>query len=107
MSSATDTRTHLSSADGVAPLPSGDLTILFTDVEGSTNAWERHPEAMPRAMRLHKSLIARAVGEHSGVVIKDTGMGCLRSSRTLLMLWRRPLMHNAGSKPRDGRGLGR
>jgi predicted ATPase/class 3 adenylate cyclase/tetratricopeptide (TPR) repeat protein len=75
MSSATDIGTSRASRDGAEPLPSGEVTILFTDVEGSTAAWERHPEAMPRAMRLHKGIISEAVSEHAGAVIKDTGDG--------------------------------
>ena len=30
------------------PLPSGTVTFLFTDIEGSTQLWEQHPQAMPR-----------------------------------------------------------
>jgi len=27
-------------------LPSGTVTFLFTDIEGSTKLWEKHPEQM-------------------------------------------------------------
>jgi hypothetical protein len=30
----------------MAGLPSGTVTFLFTDLEGSTRLWEEHPEAM-------------------------------------------------------------
>ena len=75
MSSTHEIGAALTSIDGAKPLPSGEITILFTDVEGSTTAWERHPEAMPRAMRQHKTLIGHAVGSHGGAVVKDTGDG--------------------------------
>ena len=31
-------------------LPTGKITFLFTDVEGSTKLWERNPEAMSKAL---------------------------------------------------------
>jgi class 3 adenylate cyclase len=75
MSSAPEIGAVLAAADRARPLPSGEVTILFTDVEGSTTAWEMHPDAMPRAMRRHKALIGRAVRSHGGTVVKDTGDG--------------------------------
>jgi len=34
----------------MADLPSGTITFLFTDIEGSTSLWERDPEAMQSAL---------------------------------------------------------
>ena len=31
-------------------LPSGTVTFLFTDIEGSTRLWEQDPEAMQAAL---------------------------------------------------------
>ena len=31
-------------------LPSGTVTFLFTDIEGSTRLWETHPAAMQAAL---------------------------------------------------------
>src|SRR6266511_2659893 len=31
------------------PLPAGTVTFLFTDIEGSTQLWQRHPQAMGAA----------------------------------------------------------
>src|SRR5262245_59743225 len=33
-----------------AKLPTGTLTFLFTDIEGSTRLWEQHPQAMQLAL---------------------------------------------------------
>ena len=42
-----------------APLLSGTVTFLFRDIEGSTERWERQPEAMRAALAA-----LRALGEH-------------------------------------------
>jgi len=38
-------------------LPSGTVTFAFTDIEGSTQRWERDREAMENAVRRHDSLM--------------------------------------------------
>jgi class 3 adenylate cyclase len=43
----------------MAELPSGTVTFLFTDLEGSTRLWEEHPEAMRAALAEHDALIRR------------------------------------------------
>ena len=37
--------------------PTGTVTFLFGDVEGSVKLWERHPEQMRRALARHDELI--------------------------------------------------
>jgi predicted ATPase/class 3 adenylate cyclase len=64
-------------ADGVAELPSGTVTFLFTDVEGSTRLWEAHGEAMRAALARHDALLAAAVSEHRGHVVKTLGDGVI------------------------------
>ena len=39
-------------------LPSGTVTFLFTDLEGSTRLWEEHPEAMRAALARHDAILA-------------------------------------------------
>jgi predicted ATPase len=57
------------------PLPTGTITILFTDIEGSTALWERHGDAMRPALARHDALLRAAVLDHGGYVIKTTGDG--------------------------------
>jgi len=57
------------------PLPDGIVTFLFTDVEGSTRAWEESPELMAQALEQHDLAINGAVGEHNGVPVKARGEG--------------------------------
>jgi class 3 adenylate cyclase len=46
--------------------PTGTLTFLFTDIEGSTRHWERHPQAMQRALSRHDEILRRAAKHPSG-----------------------------------------
>jgi class 3 adenylate cyclase len=42
-------------------LPTGTVTFLFTDIEGSTQLWERYPEAMQAALARHDVILRSAV----------------------------------------------
>src|SRR5918912_1550686 len=59
----------------MAALPTGTVTFLFTDVEGSTKLWERSPEQMRRALARHDQLIESLVEQHQGVVVRPRGEG--------------------------------
>jgi predicted ATPase/class 3 adenylate cyclase len=59
----------------VTELPSGTVTFLFTDVEGSTRLWEEHPDAMRAALARHDELVAAAIAASGGHVVKTTGDG--------------------------------
>ena len=56
-------------------LPSGTVTFLFTDLEGSTRLWEEHPEAMKTALARHDAILRGAIEGHGGYVVKTTGDG--------------------------------
>ena len=56
-------------------LPSGTVTFLFTDLEGSTRLWEEQPEAMTAALARHDAIVRAAIGSHHGRVVKTTGDG--------------------------------
>src|SRR4051812_5718691 len=59
---------------GVGP-PSGTVTFLFTDIEGSTRRWEADPDAMRAALALHDELLRSVIGAHDGWLFKHTGDG--------------------------------
>jgi class 3 adenylate cyclase len=55
--------------------PSGTVTFLFTDVEGSTRRWESDPETMRAALVLHDEVLLSAIAAHGGLLFKHTGDG--------------------------------
>jgi predicted ATPase/class 3 adenylate cyclase len=57
----------------MAGLPTGTVTFLFTDIEGSTRLWEKHPEAMKVALARHDQLLRGAIEAHRGNVFKTIG----------------------------------
>ena len=62
------------SADAGDP-PSGIVTFLFTDVEGSTRRWEADPEGMRAAIAAHDQVVRQAIEKHGGWLFKHTGDG--------------------------------
>jgi predicted ATPase/class 3 adenylate cyclase len=54
-------------------LPSGTVTFLFTDIEGSTALWERDRQAMAAAAKRHIALLRTAIEAHEGVLFKVVG----------------------------------
>src|SRR5207302_3906955 len=56
-----------------AALPSGEVTFLFSDIEGSTQRWEAHPEAMKAAVSRHEQLMTAAIARHGGYIFKLMG----------------------------------
>ena len=57
--------------------PSGTVTFLFTEIEGSTQLWEQHPAAMRAAIPQHDAILKDAVEKHAGYVVKTTGVGLM------------------------------
>jgi class 3 adenylate cyclase len=57
----------------MAELPTGTVTFLFTDIEGSTRLWEQHPAAMRDALARHDELLRQAIEAHGGHVFKTIG----------------------------------
>jgi predicted ATPase/class 3 adenylate cyclase len=54
-------------------LPTGNVTFLFTDIEGSTRLWERAAGAMRRALVRHDDILRRVTARNNGVVFKTVG----------------------------------
>ena len=59
----------------VAQAPSGTVTFLFTDIEGSTRLWEERPEEMRELVAQHDQRFRAAIEANDGYVVKGTGDG--------------------------------
>jgi len=57
----------------MSALPTGTVTFLFTDIEGSTQRWEEHPDAMRAALERHDAVMRAAVETNEGHVFKTVG----------------------------------
>ena len=51
----------------------GTVTLLFTDVEGSTRLWESEPEMMAQALRRHEEILRESIRTAHGYVFKTVG----------------------------------
>jgi hypothetical protein len=55
--------------------PTGTVTFLFTDIEGSTARWEADPEGMRAALAAHDNVLREAIEARGGLMFKHTGDG--------------------------------
>ncbi len=55
------------------PPPTGTVTFLFTDIEGSTRLWERDASAMRQALARHDEILRFAIEGRGGHVFKAVG----------------------------------
>jgi class 3 adenylate cyclase len=58
--------TLVKNGGAVSEPPTGTVTFLFTDLEGSTRLWEQRPAAMKAALARHDEILRHAVEAHMG-----------------------------------------
>lgn len=58
-----------------AAAPSGVVTFLFTDMEGSTRRWEADADEMRVALTAHDRVMRQVISPHGGFLFKHTGDG--------------------------------
>ena len=61
--------------------PSGTVTFLFTDLEGSTRLWEEHPDAMQDALARHDEILRDAIEAPRRIRGEDDRRRCPRRVR--------------------------
>ena len=66
--------------------PTGTLTFLLTDIEGSTELWERYPEAMRTALAHHDEIVEGCVDAHGGTVVRP---GARETAASRFFRWRK------------------
>src|SRR5215217_327452 len=57
----------------MATPPTGTVTFLFTDIEGSTRRWDAQPDAMQGALARHDAIVRDAIERYGGHVFKTMG----------------------------------
>ena len=72
---ATMSATEWTEVDMAELLPTGTVTLLLADVEGSTQLWESKPDAMTAAIALLNHTADELVAEHGGVRPVEQGEG--------------------------------
>src|SRR5207244_4040499 len=54
-------------------LPTGTVTFLFTDIEGSTKRWEQYPRQMQAALARHDHILRTTIEAQGGHIFKTMG----------------------------------
>src|ERR1051325_4753223 len=54
-------------------LPSGTVTFLFTDIEGSTKLAQEHVEALPALLARHREILTQAIEANHGFIFQVVG----------------------------------
>eukprot|EP00667_Euglena_gracilis_P002975 EG_transcript_2980 len=58
------------------------LTLVFTDIEGSTDLWNSHPRAMGTALTQHNAIIRRLIKTHRAYEVKTVGDSFMIACKT-------------------------
>ncbi|HEY6074563.1 MAG TPA: adenylate/guanylate cyclase domain-containing protein [Anaerolineales bacterium] len=53
--------------------PTGTVTFLFTDIEGSTKLAQEHPNEMPELLARHNTILHQSIEQHHGFVFRIVG----------------------------------
>ncbi|KAM0563943.1 hypothetical protein ACHAPJ_000151 [Fusarium lateritium] len=71
------------------PAPTGNVSIVFTDIKNSTNLWEMYPSAMRSAIKLHNEVMRRQLRRIGGYEVKTEGDAFMVSfpTATSALLW--------------------
>jgi predicted ATPase/DNA-binding SARP family transcriptional activator/class 3 adenylate cyclase len=67
--------TLIGRGDELQARPMGTVTFLVTDIERSTQPWERQPDAMRWPLARHDEIVREAVAAHEGTVLPTGGDG--------------------------------
>src|SRR5512132_734601 len=58
---------------GAMAIPTGTVTFLFTDIEGSTKLAQQYPDAMPALLARHHEILNQSIQAHDGYVFQVVG----------------------------------
>eukprot|EP00760_Papus_ankaliazontas_P000240 PhM_4_TR10040/c2_g1_i6/m.99238 len=60
------------------------LCLLFTDIDGGADLWERYPDLMPTAVEVYYSTLRRVVTEYNAYEVKTVGDVVMMASSNIL-----------------------
>jgi adenylate cyclase len=80
---------NLRRLDDEVQAPVGDISLVFTDIKGSTALWDNYPQAMRAAMKLHNEVMRRQLRIIGGYEVKTEGDAFMVSfpTATSALLW--------------------
>ncbi len=53
--------------------PTGNVTLVFTDIQDSSRMWEKHGRAFEPVLALHNQVVREQIGSHEGYEVKTEG----------------------------------
>jgi predicted ATPase/class 3 adenylate cyclase len=65
----------MTGGEAITRTPTGTVTFLFTDIEGSTPLWDSHPDAMGAALARHDAILRSAIADADGHIFSTGGDG--------------------------------
>ena len=79
----------LARLDQEVEAPTGDLSLVFTDIKSSTELWETYPVAMRSAIRIHNDVMRRQLRIIGGYEVKTEGDAFMVAfpTATSALLW--------------------
>ncbi|KAJ4224047.1 hypothetical protein NW759_005715 [Fusarium solani] len=80
---------QLNRLEAEIPAPTGNVSIVFTDIKNSTTLWEMYPSAMRSAIKLHNEFMRRQLRKIGGYEVKTEGDAFMVSfpTATSALLW--------------------
>ncbi|KAH7080648.1 hypothetical protein FB567DRAFT_109406 [Paraphoma chrysanthemicola] len=79
----------LARLDNEVDAPTGEVSLVFTDIKNSTLLWETYPIAMRSAIKMHNELMRRQLRIIGGYEVKTEGDAFMVAFRTVTsaLLW--------------------
>jgi adenylate cyclase len=79
----------LARLDNEVDAPTGEVSLVFTDIKNSTILWETYPIAMRSAIKMHNELMRRQLRIIGGYEVKTEGDAFMVAFRTVTsaLLW--------------------
>src|SRR5262245_52917840 len=59
-------------SEPLTPRPTGTVTFLYTDIEGSAVLAQQYPTALPRLLARHHAILRQSIEAHGGHVFQIT-----------------------------------